>query len=73
MIAPTSDAQALRLARLLVWVLPALWSSNYLIARAASGVVSPHVLALGRWALVGLLLLPWVWRDLASLARVWRA
>ena len=73
MIAPTSDAQALRLARLLVWVLPALWSSNYLIARAASGVVSPHVLALGRWGLVGLMLLPWVWRDLASLARVWRA
>ncbi len=68
-----SDAQAQRFARLLVWVLPGLWSSNYLIARAASGVVTPHVLALGRWGLVGLLLLPWIWRDLASLARIWRA
>ncbi len=67
-----SQAQALRLARILLWVLPALWSSNYLIARAASGVVSPHVLALGRWLLVGLLLLPWIWRDLASVARAWR-
>jgi len=68
-----SQVQALRLARLLIWVLPALWSANYLIARAAAGVVSPHVLALSRWSLVGLMLLPWVWRDLASLARVWRA
>ncbi|MEY2618536.1 MAG: hypothetical protein RL522_1538 [Pseudomonadota bacterium] len=70
---PLSDAQAQRFARILLWVLPGLWSSNYLIARAASGVVTPHVLALGRWGLVGLLLLPWIWRDLASLARVWRA
>lgn len=68
-----SDAQSLRLAHLLVWVLPALWSSNYVIARAAAGVVSPHVLAFARWGLVVALLLPWVWRDLASLARVWRA
>lgn len=68
-----TGVQAQRFARLLVWVLPALWSSNYLIARAANGVVTPHVLALGRWGLVGLLLLPWIWRDLASLARVWRA
>lgn len=68
-----SDAQAQRFARLLLWVLPALWSSNYLIARAAPGVVTPHVLTLGRWGVVGLLLLPWIWRDLASLARVWRA
>lgn len=68
-----SDAQAQRIARLLVWVLPALWSSNYLIARGAPGVVTPHVLALGRWVLVGLFLLPWIWRDLASLSRVWRA
>ncbi len=73
MIAPVSDAQAQRLARLLLWVLPALWSSNYLIARAASGVVNPHALALGRWLLVGLMLLPWIWRDLAPLARAWRA
>ncbi len=71
--ASPADDRAQRLARILLWVLPALWSSNYIIARVAPGVVSPHVLALGRWTLVGLLLLPWIWRDLASLARVWRA
>lgn len=71
--ASAADFRAQRLARILVWVLPALWSSNYIIARAAPGVVSPHVLALGRWALVGLLLLPWIWRDIPALARAWRA
>jgi drug/metabolite transporter (DMT)-like permease len=42
----------------LLWVVPALWSCNYLIARAAEGVIAPHLLASGRWALAGLLLLP---------------
>ena len=41
----------------LLWLLPAVWSSNYLIARAAPALVPPHVLAFGRWAIVcGLLL-----------------
>ena len=61
-----------RLALALVWITPALWSSNYIIARAADGVVSPHVLALGRWTLALLLMLPWVWRDLPALRRAWR-
>jgi len=71
----TSDTneRSQRIALLLMWVLPALWSSNYIIARAAPDVVTPHVLATGRWALVGLLLLPWVWRDLAAVGRAWRA
>ena len=51
-------------ARLLLWVVPLLWSSNYIIARLADGVVAPHALALGRWALAALLLLPWVGRGL---------
>ena len=61
-----------RLALTLLWVTPALWSSNYVIARAASGVVAPHVLALGRWTLALLLMLPWVWRDIAAMYRAWR-
>lgn len=40
-----------RLALWLLWVTPALWSVNYIVARAAPGVVPPHVLALGRWGL----------------------
>jgi drug/metabolite transporter (DMT)-like permease len=45
-----------RLARLLLWFAPALWTVNYLVARTAPGIVSPHVLALGRWALAGSIL-----------------
>ena len=47
-----------RVAQLLLWITPALWSSNYIIARAADGVIAPHVLALGRWTLALALLLP---------------
>ncbi len=62
-------------ARLLLWVVPLLWSSNYIIARLADGVIAPHALALGRWALAALLLLPWVgrglWAQRAVLRREW--
>ncbi|HEY6134376.1 MAG TPA: DMT family transporter [Rubrivivax sp.] len=61
-----------QLARVLLWVVPALWSSNYLIARAADGVVAPHLLALGRWALALLLMLPFVWRGLLRDGAPWR-
>lgn len=45
-----------RLALWLLWLTPALWSVNYIVARTAPGVVQPHVLALGRWGLAGLVL-----------------
>jgi drug/metabolite transporter (DMT)-like permease len=47
-----------RIAQLLLWITPALWSSNYIIARASDGVIAPHALALGRWVLALALLLP---------------
>ncbi|MCU0964118.1 MAG: DMT family transporter [Burkholderiaceae bacterium] len=47
-----------RIAQLLLWITPALWSSNYIIARASDGVIAPHALALGRWTLALALLLP---------------
>ena len=58
---PTRPLQALRRQRIaqgLLWITPALWSSNYIIARASDGVIAPHVLALGRWTLALALLLP---------------
>ncbi len=61
-------ARSQRLARTLLWVVPALWSSNYLIARLADGVIAPHQLALGRWTLALVLMLPFVG---AGLARAW--
>ena len=51
-------------ARVLLWVVPALWSTNYLIARASEDVIAPHALAFGRWGLAALLLLPFTARGL---------
>lgn len=43
-------------AHVLLFVTPALWCVNYLVARWAPGVVAPHALALGRWAIAAALL-----------------
>jgi drug/metabolite transporter (DMT)-like permease len=45
-----------RIALFLIWVLPVLWAVNLIIARRAPGIATPHVLALGRWGLAGVLL-----------------
>ncbi len=47
-------------AQWLLFIVPALWSANYLVARLARGVVHPHALAFGRWGLALLLMLPFV-------------
>lgn len=56
---------------MLLFVVPALWSTNYVIARLADGVIGPHALALGRWALAALLMLPFVWRPLLGDRQAW--
>ena len=53
---PMRSDQRLFWAQVLVWFIPALWAVNFLCARLAPGVVDPHVLALGRWGIAGLLL-----------------
>lgn len=40
-----------RLALALLFITPALWAVNALIARKATGVIEPHLLALLRWLL----------------------
>ncbi len=67
------SARRARLAQVLLWVVPAMWSSNYVIARAADGVIAPHALAQGRWTLALLLMLPFVWRALVREPEVLRA
>jgi drug/metabolite transporter (DMT)-like permease len=63
-----------RRALWLLWVTPALWSVNYIVARTAPGVVEPHMLALGRWALAGLILAviarSELWRERRNTLRV---
>lgn len=61
-----------RWARVLLWLVPALWSSNYLVARLADGVITPHWLALLRWLLAALLMLPFTWRGLVAGGAPWR-
>jgi len=51
----------------LLWFTPALWSVNYVVARTAPDIISPHVLALGRWFLAGLIL------AFISRTELWRA
>lgn len=69
--APGTPRAPARWAPWLLWVVPALWSSNYLIARLSPGVIAPHALALGRWSLALALMLPFVglalWRQRAVL------
>lgn len=45
-----------RWALLGLWLIPALWAVNFIVARWAPGVVAPYALALGRWAIAGVLL-----------------
>ncbi len=59
-------AAAVRLAKLLIWIIPLLWIVNSVIARRAPGVITPHMLALGRWTLAALML------GFAARAELWR-
>ena len=57
-----------RFALALIVLTPGLWSVNYIVARAAGGVVEPHLLALLRWCIALLLMLPFAW---PALRREW--
>lgn len=63
-------------AMVLLWIVPGLWSANYLVARLSLDVIAPHLLAFGRWSLALLIMLPFVgatlWRQRAIVAREWR-
>lgn len=67
--------QGSRRAYVVLWLVPALWSANYVIARLAPGAIAPHALALARWSLALLVMLPWVWREVLdqrdALRREW--
>ena len=60
----------------LIFIAPALWSVNYLVARSAAATVAPHALAFGRWLIAFLLLGAMSWRELAAhpiaLRREWK-
>jgi drug/metabolite transporter (DMT)-like permease len=71
--APPASTAAHRWAVALVFIMPLLWTVNYVVGRQAPGVVAPHMLALLRWALAGLILLAFAWPELqAKRALLWR-
>ena len=51
-----AQAKKLRMAKVMFWFVPWLWTVNMVVARKAPGVMDPHLLALGRWSLAGLIL-----------------
>ena len=60
----------------LLFIAPALWSVNYLVARTAPGQIEPHALALIRWLVASFLfgLGHWgaIWAARAELLRDWK-
>lgn len=53
-----------QLALALLLIVPALWATNYLIARSAPGVIAPNMLAGQRWLLAALLFCALTHREL---------
>ena len=67
-----SPNSTLRLAQALIFVTPALWAANYVVARLAVGVIEPHALAFFRWAVAFLAMLPIAWPALRANWPAWR-
>lgn len=63
---PLTTDQRKRLAYVLVFLTPAMWSANYIVARAAPGSIGPHLLAFSRWFLALCLMLPFALPELVS-------
>ena len=60
----------LRIARILLFVTPLLWTVNFIGARAAIGVIGPHQLAFWRWFIALIIMVPIAW---PALRRGWPA
>lgn len=72
---PEAMQRQTRLALILLWVVPVLWTVNYIVARKAPGVIGPYLLAFGRWALAALVLVVLaraeLWRERGNIREVW--
>jgi drug/metabolite transporter (DMT)-like permease len=72
---PDTLQKQTRWALILLWLVPALWSVNYIIARKAPGIIGPHLLSMGRWSIAAFVLVilarKELWQQRASIAKVW--
>ena len=64
-----------RLAQAAIWLIPALWAANYIVARKAPGVIEPYTLAFFRWSIAGALLAftarAELWHERRAIAADW--
>lgn len=71
-----SSPRDLRIAQILLFVTPAMFTANMVMARATAGMIPPVALGELRWLGVVLVLLPFcgreVWRSRAEILREWR-
>lgn len=58
-------------AHALLFIAPAMWSVNYLVARLSNGVIEPHLLAFLRWGMAFLLMLPFAYGELRGKWPLW--
>lgn len=49
-----------------MFITPACWSVNYVVARSASHTIAPHMLAFWRWLVAGALMATMNWREIAG-------
>ncbi|WP_341897448.1 DMT family transporter [Ferrovibrio terrae] len=71
-----SSARDLRIAQILLFITPAMFTTNMVMARATAGLIPPVALAELRWIGVVLVLLPFcgreLWRARAAILREWK-
>ncbi len=67
-----SPESRLRWAQILLFLTPLFWSANYIAARAAVGHIGAHQLALARWTVAFLIMLPFAWPELRRNWPAWR-
>ncbi len=63
---PQIHANRHRFALALLFIAPALWAVNYLVARSAPGVIEPHLLASLRWLMAAVLFSLGNWGELRA-------
>lgn len=72
---PENLQKQTRWALILLWVVPALWTVNYVIARKAPGVIGPHLLSMGRWSIAAIVLVLLAYKELwakrSEIAQYW--
>jgi drug/metabolite transporter (DMT)-like permease len=72
----SSSPRDLRIAQILLFVTPAMFTTNMVMARATAGLIPPVALAELRWLGVVLVLLPFcgreLWRSRAAILQEWK-